>query len=334
MKELVLTDSRRRRLPFYLAVEEWAARRLPADDYFFAWRVEPTVICGRNQDMAQEVDMDFCRRNGIDVVRRRSGGGCVLADMDNLMFSYITPGDEVSATFSRYTTLIASMLAKLGFEAEATGRNDILVKGRKVAGNAFYHLPGRCIVHGTMLLDFTPDLMAGALTPSRAKMASKAVKSVPSRITGLRAEGLKMTVEEFRAYALEQICDGKYCLSADDVHEIEEIEKAYYEPSFLNRKCQNPEKPKKRCVTRIEGVGEFEADLTLDSEKRIVAVNLSGDFFVTGDMEENIFRHLRGCGYTAVALRKALLTTTPGNAVPGLEKDHLLTILTNCEPKP
>lgn len=334
MKELVLPETHRRRLPFYLAVEEWAARRLPADDYFFAWRVEPTVICGRNQDMAQEVDMDFCRRNGIDVVRRRSGGGCVLADMDNLMFSYITPGDEVSATFSRYTSLIARMLVRLGFEAEATGRNDILVNGRKVAGNAFYHLPGRSIVHGTMLLDFNPDLMSGALTPSRAKMDSKAVKSVPSRITGLRAEGLKMTVEEFRRYALEQICDGKYCLSADDILEIEKIETAYYDPSFLNRKSSETDKPKKRRVTRIEGVGEFEAAITLDRDQRIAAVNLSGDFFVIGDMDENILRHLRGCGYTTDAMREALITSTPGNAVPGLEKEHLLTILTKCELKP
>ena len=96
MKHLSLPDAALwRRLPFYLAAEEWAARVLPPDDYFFAWRVAPTVICGRNQDMAAEVDLDYCRTHGIDVVRRRSGGGCVYADRNNWMFSYITPSDEV-----------------------------------------------------------------------------------------------------------------------------------------------------------------------------------------------------------------------------------------------
>lgn len=145
-------------------MEEWAARSLPAAEYFFSWRVEPTVICGRNQEIDKEVDLDYCRREGIDVVRRRSGGGCVFADMDNFMFSYICPGDEITVTFARYTTMIADALCKLGLDARATGRNDIVIGERKVSGNAFYHLPGRCIAHGTMLYDFNPAMMSRAIT--------------------------------------------------------------------------------------------------------------------------------------------------------------------------
>ena len=66
-----------RPLPFYLAMEEWLARREGPDSYFFMWQVDPTVICGRHQDVELETDLDFCHSHDIRVVRRKSGGGCV-----------------------------------------------------------------------------------------------------------------------------------------------------------------------------------------------------------------------------------------------------------------
>ena len=78
-----------RRLPFYLAMEEHLARNF-SGEYFFMWQVAPTVIFGRNQIIDAEVNLDYCRREGIDTCRRKSGGGCVFADMNNIMFSHIT----------------------------------------------------------------------------------------------------------------------------------------------------------------------------------------------------------------------------------------------------
>ena len=137
MINVILPDSSPHRLPFYLTMEEWIARRLPAGDYFFTWQVDPTVIFGRNQDIDKEVDLDYCRRHGIAFYRRRSGGGCVFADRSNIMFSFITPSEQVVTTFSRYTSLVARMLQSLGLDAEAGGRNDITVGGRKVSGQRF-----------------------------------------------------------------------------------------------------------------------------------------------------------------------------------------------------
>lgn len=117
---------------FFLATEEWVARSLPAGDWFFSWQVSPTVICGRNQEIDKEVDLVYCRRNGIDVVRRRAGGGSVFADRDNFMFSFITPGDNVTETFARYTAMIADALRGIGINAEATGRNDINIDEKSV----------------------------------------------------------------------------------------------------------------------------------------------------------------------------------------------------------
>ena len=87
---VALPTNQNRRLTFYLAMEEYVARHFDGNDYFFMWQVEPTVIFGRNQLIENEVNMDYCHKHGINTFRRKSGGGCVYADMDNIMFSYIT----------------------------------------------------------------------------------------------------------------------------------------------------------------------------------------------------------------------------------------------------
>ena len=117
MKYLKLPEQLQRRLTFYLAMEEHAAQLLKRDDsideLFFTWRVNPTVIFGRNQLIDSEVNVKYCQENGIDYYRRKSGGGCVYADMDNLMLSYITRSDDVTTTFSHYTHSIVEMLKGL-----------------------------------------------------------------------------------------------------------------------------------------------------------------------------------------------------------------------------
>ena len=232
MKYLSLPDNATRILPFYLAMEEYAARIIGEDDIFFMWQVDPTVIFGRNQLINNEVNVEYCHEHGIAFYRRRSGGGCVYADRDNIMFSYITRSDEVQTTFSAYTSAVAEMLRGLGLDASASDRNDVLIGNRKVSGNAFYHVPGRSIVHGTMLFDTNMEHMLNAITPSREKLTSKGVESVRSHITTLR-EHLSIDIEAFKRYVRETLCDGEIQLTADDVAEIERITQAYLEPSFL-----------------------------------------------------------------------------------------------------
>lgn len=146
-------------------MEEFVARNInTADDCFFMWQVEPSVIFGRNQLIENEVNIEYCRQNDIKTYRRKSGGGCVYADMNNIMFSYITQSENVSLTFDRYINMVAEMLRSLHIPAEATGRNDIMIHGRKVSGNAFYHIPHHSIVHGTMLYDTNMQNMVATLT--------------------------------------------------------------------------------------------------------------------------------------------------------------------------
>jgi lipoic acid synthetase/lipoate-protein ligase A len=194
-----LPNEKQYRLTFYLAMEEYIAREFPAQEYFFIWQVDPTVIFGRNQLVDSEVDVNYCRANNIQFYRRKSGGGCVFADRSNLMLSYITPDTNVNFTFNRYMLMVEEALQRLGVDARTTGRNDILVDGKKVSGNAFYKLPGRSIVHGTMLYDTNLEFMVNATTPSDSKLRSKGVESVRQHVTTLN-KYISISLDEFKRF--------------------------------------------------------------------------------------------------------------------------------------
>lgn len=108
MLYIALPDKQVRRLSFYLAMEEYVARQVEADDCFFMWQVEPTVIFGRNQQMENEVNIAYCQQHGIQVVQRKSGGGCVYADMDNIMLSYISSETHVGQSSTVSSTCYCS----------------------------------------------------------------------------------------------------------------------------------------------------------------------------------------------------------------------------------
>lgn len=283
MKFVDLTAYSDKILPFYLAAEEWVADKLPAGEYFFAWQVDPTVICGRNQLMHKEVDLDYCKEHSIRVFRRKSGGGCVYADRNNIMFSYIKRTDEsCDRTLRRYAEMIATMLRSLGLAAEPTGRNDVAIRGSKVAGNAFYFLRGCSIAHGTMLYDADFETLSKVLTPSRAKLEEHCVKSVPSRVTTLRKEGLKIGLNEFIDHVIKHLCDEEPVrLGEAEKEEIEAIMQSYLRSDFYFDRdvteCNYAN------TQRFEGVGEVTVYIKTDRKGVIEEIIPSGDFFPCGD---------------------------------------------------
>lgn len=226
MKYVVLPANNVRRLSFYLAMEEYVARHVDEDDLFFMWQVNPTVIFGRNQVMENEVNVPYCREHGIEMYRRKSGGGCVYADWDNVMMSYVCKEENVGLTFNRFIGMLLLVLRKLGVEATGTTHNDVMIGDRKVSGTAFYHLPGRSIVHATMLYDTDMENMLHAITPSHEKLQSKGIQSVRQRITLLK-EYIPQTIDEFKAFVRATLCDGELMLTPDQVAGIEALEQTY-----------------------------------------------------------------------------------------------------------
>ena len=282
-------------------MEEYVARNVNAADSFFMWQVEPSVIFGRNQLIENEVNLDFCRSHHIQTYRRKSGGGCVYADMSNVMFSYITTQQQVGFTFHNYINMLVMVLQRLGVDASASGRNDVMIGNRKVSGNAFYKIPGHSIVHGTMLYDTDMINMVGAITPSGPKLLSKGIISVHQRIALLK-NYISLTLDEFKAFVRKQLCEDELVLTEADVQKIEELEKEYLSDEFIYGKNPHYTLVKRR---RIENVGEFEARIAVKNGV-IKDLNLMGDFFLTGDLDNGLLRKLRGVPLTHAALRHAL----------------------------
>ena len=225
MKYIALPTNEPRRLSFYLAMEEYVARNLNEPDCFFMWQVEPSVIYGRNQVVENEVNLAYCREHGIQVYHRKSGGGCVYADMDNLMLSMITDGDNVGFTFNRFVTMVQLVLHKMGVEATSTTHNDIMIGDKKVCGTAFYQLPGRSIVHSTMLYDTNMEHMLNAITPGPEKLEKKGIQSVRQRITFLKDT---LSLDEIKTMIRQTLCDGEVMLTNQQIKDIEQIESLKY----------------------------------------------------------------------------------------------------------
>ena len=301
MKYVALPVEKVRRLSFYLAMEEYVARRIDEQDLFFMWQVEPSVIFGRNQLIENEVNLKFCRERGIKTYRRKSGGGCVYADMNNVMFSYITKDEAVGFTFNRYINMVVLVLQNLGVDAKASGRNDVMIGDRKVSGNAFYHIPGRSIVHGTMLYDTDMVNMVGAITPTDEKLLSKGVASVRQRIALLK-DYINLDIEQFKTFVRNNLCQGEIVLNEEDIRGIEEIEKDYLTDEFIYGNNPKYTIVKKR---RIETVGDFEVRIEMKNGE-IKGMVMLGDYFIVGDIDDTILRPLKGVRLEREALEKAL----------------------------
>ena len=240
MRYVRVPEVRDRRLVFYLAMEEYLARYTDGES-FFIWRVPPTVIVGRNQALEAEADLEYCRDRGIQVWRRKSGGGCVYADEGNIMVSRIMGGHDVPFLFESHLLRLALFLRRIGLDAAVSGRNDILVDGKKVSGNAFYSMHGRNVVHGTLLFDADCDVMERVLTPSKVKLERNGVRSVRQRVTNLKdvmtrhgIDGRYLDMDFFIRSLAGYFCDGEYVLGENEIRMIEEIEADYLDPDFIS----------------------------------------------------------------------------------------------------
>jgi lipoate-protein ligase A len=158
---------------------------------FYSWK-PPAVSVGYFQGLSEEVDLESCRRHGVDVVRRISGGGAVFHH-EELTYSIIMPlghplaGESLQGSYQRICTGIIRGLALLGVSSRFAGINDILVEGRKISGNAQTRRMGCVLQHGTLLLASHADLMFELLRVPREKLKDKCIRDVKDRVTSLKA---------------------------------------------------------------------------------------------------------------------------------------------------
>jgi lipoic acid synthetase len=317
-----------RQLPFYFAVEEYVARHYTDDDYFMVWRVKPTVMLGRNQLIDNEVNVDYCHAHGVDIFRRKSGGGCIYSDLGCLQFSYISSAENINDAFTQHMQRVADLLRSLGIDAVLSGRNDILVDGRKVAGSAFYGMKDRCVLHNSLLFDSHLDHLSQALTPSREKLQSKGVASVSQRVNNILPL-TNLSIEAFTDYTRRFMCgDDVLQLTDADLQGIADKEQELASDAFVYGK--NPKYTEERKL-RIANVGTLEAHLELKNNT-IVNINLVGDYFLLGDLDHDLLAPLRGTPFTREAVEERLQDIPLGQIIRGLELRPFLRLLFGRRP--
>ena len=241
-----------KRLVWYLAAEEYFAKNIQtllqgfgkgsenAKDIcglFFTWIVTPTVIFGRHQVLANEVNVPFCQANGIAMYRRKSGGGCVYADEGNLMISYISPSSHSEQVFQNYLDRMSDCLRRMGYDAVKSTHNDIMLGEHKVSGNACFALPQATIVHGTLLYDVNFEMLQQAITPSQEKLAKHGVQSVRQRVKNLKniANTLNWQSTQALAQKIKEFwCNQTYIPTEKDIQEIDKIEQEYLNLDFIH----------------------------------------------------------------------------------------------------
>jgi lipoate-protein ligase A len=282
------------------------------DEYFMFWRTTPTIMIGRFQNTIQEINTKFVEANKIDVIRRNSGGGAIYTDENCWQFSFITWKEKGKVKdFRAFTKPVISALESLGVNAEFSGRNDLMLCGKKFSGNAQFCMGDRFLHHGAILFDTNIDNMVNALVIGDDKIISKGIQSVRERVVNIKCaiKDKNMSSEGFRDSIIGIIGNEMDTISiaAEDLIGIKKVERKFNSWNWNYGKSPDFNIIK---TTQTRG-GKFIINLYVRNGI-ITNCKLNGDFFYTANIED--FQQMFiGCRYEKQAIKKKLLSNNIGS---------------------
>jgi lipoate-protein ligase A len=212
-----------------IAAEEFLLKETDGD-FTFIYVNDPSIIIGKHQNAYAEINLPYIQEKGIPVVRRISGGGTVWHDHGNVNFSFVLNGKEGQlVNFREYAMPVLAYLQNLGIPAEFGNRNEILVEGKKISGNAEHVFRKRVLHHGTLLFSSDLHALKAALGTEPGRYEDRAVQSVRSEVANIHdflEPGAGITA--FREGLISHLSGSfegseKYVLSAAETARIREL---------------------------------------------------------------------------------------------------------------
>lgn len=289
------------------------------EDIFIIWRNKPCILLGRNQNIYKEVNIDYCIENNMDIVRRLSGGGTIYCDLEIIQYTFITKEREGNS-FSYFTKPIIDSLDKLGLRGEFTGRNDLIIDGKKFSGNAQYHNNGKVLHHGSILYGGNMENMKNALRPNPLKFVGKNVNSVSARVGMLKNE-VDLSVTEFMEHIKTTVLEDFHI---DKITKLDKkMEDEIYKirtKRFASDNWNYGKSPKcgiKHSVKHNFGIVEYGISLANGVVDDII---INGDFFGKDDIKK-FSERLIGLRFTEKDFRNALYTNKVSDYIDGMTSE-------------
>ena len=315
--------------PYYnMAFDEYCLESLTINEpVFYLWQNRPTVVVGYNQEINTEVNLEYLRQNDIALVRRVTGGGAVYHDLENLNYTIVGRSEDLERDYPEYAGLMIKALQKLGVPATLSGRNDILVDGKKVSGFAKRVCKNRLMVHGTLMYRVNLEVLTKVLHPSATKLQSKGIASVRSRVTNLCDYLPNLSDIQQFSNSLEEVlsnhhADSEYILSEEDLKRIQQLA----DDKFSQWEWNYGRSPKATLTHSARlACGTVEVHLTL-TENRISSCRFGGDFLGNLPASE-VEEALKGVVYEANIIRKCLLQLPIDQYFDGVDAEELIRLM-------
>lgn len=318
---------------YNLAIEEFFFKTRPVGELvFMLWQNNNTIVVGKYQNAAQEINHEFVQKHGINVVRRMSGGGAVYHDLGNINYTIISDyKDNSELDFSVFCAPVIRALKTCGVTAETSGRNDILIDGKKFSGTAQHASNGRIMHHGCVMFDTDLTVVSHALNVNYQKYSSKAAKSVSSRVTNIREHiSEDITLDCFKKILKEEVLSNhevtELSLSAEDWAEIKKIRNNKYGTWEWNI----GQSPTYGVVNtkRFDTCGTLELGMNIDKGGIITDAKLCGDFF--GNDDANILiSKIIGCPIKRDEISAILCNEPIGYYITNITAEELVDLI--CE---
>ncbi|SKC84339.1 lipoate--protein ligase [Maledivibacter halophilus] len=317
-------------IPYYnFALEEYLMSEAKEDSYIFFYVHKPSIIVGKHQNTIEEINKEFVDDNDIIVARRLSGGGAVYHDEGNLNFSFVQRAEKSDVNnFEKFTRPIINALKELGVKAELSGRNDILVEGKKISGNAQYYKKGRILSHGTLLFNADMSNLSKALKVKDLKIKSKGIKSVRSRVANIKDYMENdMSIFHLKNYILNYIAKNteidEYVLSEDELKKINKAAEDRFSTWDWNW-GNSPE-------YEIQKINKFPCgliDIRLNiKDGKIKDCKIYGDFFTRRNIEE-LEEFLHGKVYERDIIKRDMKNINLSDYFNGLNVEEFAEFLT------